>query len=181
MVRDDVTTQYIEGAGQGFVFRELGASVIEKDVKTLRRKRIFKILLMIGHLAPMVLVTFFTSNDYLNLAIYLYVAVVAFVFLVYIWQDTSNIKDLKNGKMYAFDVEVIKILPVETASVLGIDSSTTTEWFYPIVGRDVISGYEDKCYVEEKVYKEIRCGDVITLQRKFSKRDLRKQNITVQR
>lgn len=83
-----------------------------------------------------------------------------------------DIRALKKNRVYEFDVEVVKILPVKLVSS-GDDS--IPERVYSIIGKDIILGYENVCYLTEKEYKKVTCkgnkklicGDIITLQHKF--------------
>ena len=40
-----------------------------------------------------------------------------------------------------------------------------TKRFYPILGRDVHSGYESTCFLSEEDYKKREIGDTITMTR----------------
>lgn len=179
MVKDDVKVQNTEDTKKGFTFRELDESVKEKELKVLRRKRTLKSLWMYNLSTLAVLMAAITSNNTYDVFLILCGIGIIFAFLLSMGIDSLAIKTLKNGEIYEFDVEIIKLFPYELGTHLTQDNKISLERVYPIIGRDTTSGYEDMCYLKERDYLRARFGDVITLRRKVSKKDLKRRNITI--
>ena len=57
------------------------------------------------------------------------------------------------------EVSVVAILPVERVSLGDLDYSYIS--LYPVVARDIITGYESKVYVDKQIYNKCAHGDII--------------------
>ena len=55
--------------------------------------------------------------------------------------------------------------PVIETESYGAENIRDTKRFYPILGRDVHSGYESTCFLSEEDYKKREIGDTITMTR----------------
>ena len=65
-------------------------------------------------------------------------------------------------------VKIIKKLPLETAGdndiLPGGVLTISTQSFYPVIGQDITTGYESKCYANKKTYNEAHAeGKIISI------------------
>lgn len=63
------------------------------------------------------------------------------------------------------DVVLVQKQPVIETESYGAENIRDTKRFYPILGRDVHSGYESTCFLSEEDYKKREIGDTITMTR----------------
>lgn len=57
------------------------------------------------------------------------------------------------------EVSIVAILPVEHVSLGDLDYSYVS--LYPVIARDISTGYESKVYVDKKIYESCNHGDII--------------------
>ena len=80
-------------------------------------------------------------------------------------QHTANIRQLRKKQVLQHDVVLVQKQPVIETESYGAENIRDTKRFYPILGRDVHSGYESTCFLSEEDYKKREIGDTITMTR----------------
>ena len=118
------------------------------------------VALLIG----MVVSTFF-NFDWSDIFVCLYYVIVIFIAGACVLTENANIRQLRKKQVLQYDVVLVqKQLVIETESY-GAENIRDTKRFYPILGRDVHSGYESTCFLSEEDYKKREIGDTITMTR----------------
>lgn len=77
----------------------------------------------------------------------------------------ANIRQLRKKQVLQHDVVLVQKQPVIETESYGAENIRDTKRFYPILGRDVHSGYESTCFLSEEDYKKREIGDTITMTR----------------
>lgn len=96
-----------------------------------------------------------------SVAVYMYCMLLIFVVLcaliIYFYMEYKN-KGYKESNKY-IEITIILKLPVKYVAVGDLDYSYVNT--YPILARDVCTGYESTVYVDRRVYRNCECGEVI--------------------
>lgn len=123
------------------------------------------VALLIG----MVVSTFF-NFDGSDIFVCLYYVIVIFiagacVLTENLLTENANIRQLRKKQVLQYDVVLVQKQPVIETESYGAENIRDTKRFYPILGRDVHSGYESTCFLSEEDYKKREIGDTITMTR----------------
>ena len=111
------------------------------------------VALLIG----MVVSTFF-NFDGSDIFVCLYYVIVIFIAGACVLTENANIRQLRKKQ-----VLLVQKQPVIETESYGAENIRDTKRFYPILGRDVHSGYESTCFLSEEHYKKREIGDTITM------------------
>lgn len=88
---------------------------------------------------------------------------------IYSWSMRSDreckYKTTEKKQVLQHDVVLVQKQPVIETESYGAENIRDTKRFYPILGRDVHSGYESTCFLSEEDYKKREIGDTITMTR----------------
>lgn len=88
---------------------------------------------------------------------------------IYSWSMRSDreckYKTTEKKQMLQYDVVLVQKQPVIETESYGAENIRDTKRFYPILGRDVHSGYESTCFLSEEDYKKREIGDTIAMTR----------------
>lgn len=88
---------------------------------------------------------------------------------IYSWSMRSDreckYKTTEKKQVLQHDVVLVQKQPVIETESYGAENIRDTKRFYPILGRDVHSGYESTCFLSEEDYKKREIGDAITMTR----------------
>lgn len=88
---------------------------------------------------------------------------------IYSWSMRSDreckYKTTEKKQVLQHDVVLVQKQPVIETESYGAENIRDTKRFYPILGRDVHSGYESTCFLSEEDYKKREIGDMITMTR----------------
>ena len=76
-----------------------------------------------------------------------------------------ELRALRKKQVLQYDVVLVQKQPVIETESYGAENIRDTKRFYPILGRDVHSGYESTCFLSEEDYKKREIGDTITMTR----------------
>lgn len=79
--------------------------------------------------------------------------------------ENANIRQLRKKHVLQYDVILVQKHPMIESESYGAENIWDTKRFYPMLGRDVHSGYESTCFVSEEDYKKKEIGDTITMTR----------------
>lgn len=79
---------------------------------------------------------------------------VIFVAGACVMTENANIRQLRKKHILQYDVILVQKHPVIESESYGAENIRDTKRFYPILGRDVHSGYESTCFVSEEDYKK---------------------------
>ena len=77
----------------------------------------------------------------------------------------STQQTTEKKQVLQYDVVLVQKQPVIETESYGTENIRDTKRFYPILGRDVHSGYESTCFLSEEDYKKREIGDTITMTR----------------
>lgn len=93
--------------------------------------------------------------------VYMYCMLLIFVVLcaliIYSYLEYKN-RWYKESAKY-IEISIVLKLPVKRVAVGDLDYSYVNT--YPILARDVSTGYESTVYVDKRVYRDCKCGEVI--------------------
>lgn len=96
-----------------------------------------------------------------SVAVYMYCMLLIFVVLcaliIYFYMEYKN-REYKESPKY-IEISIVLKLPVKHVAVGDLDYSYVST--YPILARDVCTGYESTVYVDRRVYRDCKCGEVI--------------------
>ena len=95
----------------------------------------------------------------------LYYVIVIFIAGACVLTENANIRQLRKKQVLQYDVVLVQKQPVIETEAYGAENIRDTKRFYPILGRDVHSGYESTCFLSEEDYKKREIGDTITMTR----------------
>ncbi|RHA89003.1 hypothetical protein DW914_08275 [Roseburia inulinivorans] len=112
----------------------------------------------------MVVSTFF-NFDGSDIFVCLYYVIVIFIAGACVLTENANIRQLRKKQVLQYDVVLVQKQPVIETESYGAENIRDTKRFYPILGRDVHSGYESTCFLSEEDYKKREIGDTITMTR----------------
>ena len=119
------------------------------ELRARRKKRNRWVLIaFVALLIGMVVSTFF-NFDGSDIFVCLYYVIVIFIAGACVLTENANIRQLRKKQMLQYGAENIR----------------DTKRFYPILGRDVHSGYESTCFLSEEDYKKREIGDTIAMTR----------------
>ena len=105
------------------------------------------------------------SFDGSDIFVCLYYVIVIFIAGACVLTENANIRQLRKKQMLQYDVVLVQKQPVIETESYGAENIRDTKRFYPILGRDVHSGYESTCFLLEEDYKKREIGDTITMTR----------------
>ena len=96
-----------------------------------------------------------------SVAVYMYCMLLIFVILcaliIYFYLEYKN-RWYKESAKY-IEISIVLKLPVKRVAVGDLDYSYVNS--YSILARDVSTGYESTVYVDKRVYRNCKCGEVI--------------------
>lgn len=170
MVIDGINTKCTEADKRGFYFEELNDK--EKTEEKKRQKVVFILRLFgcgFGIICMIVLIIAIATGAIAcdppklkHLAIGMFsVFGILFVFLwaVNIGKYVKRWKDLKNNEVKCIHIEILQKLPKE----YKLSASDYEDYFYPVMGKDLKTGYESVCYIGEEEYTEGKEHDTVLI------------------
>lgn len=107
----------------------------------------------------------FFNFDGSDIFVCLYYVIVIFIAGACVLTENANIRQLRKKQVLQYDVVLVQKQPVIETESYGAENIRDTKRFYPILGRDVHSGYESTCFLSEEDYKKREIGDTITMTR----------------
>lgn len=110
-------------------------------------------------------VSIFFNFDWSDIFVCLYYVIVIFIAGACVLTENANIRQLRKKQVLQYDVVLVQKQPVIETESYGAENIRDTKRFYPILGRDVHSGYESTCFLSEEDYKKREIGDTITMTR----------------
>lgn len=135
------------------------------ELRARRKKRNRWVLIaFVALLIGMVVSTFF-NFDWSDIFVCLYYVIVIFIAGACVLTENANIRQLRKKQVLQYDVVLVQKQPVIETESYGAENIRDTKRFYPILGRDVHSGYESTCFLSEEDYKKREIGDTITMTR----------------
>ena len=165
MVLDHTKVVYTAEDEQGFTFRQINDEDAAGELRTRKRKRNRWLLIAFVALFIGMIVSNFFNFDGSDIFAYIYYVIVIFVAGACVMTENANIRQLRKKHILQYDVILVQKHPVIESESYGAENIRDTKRFYPILGRDVHSGYESTCFVSEKDYKKKEIGDTITMTR----------------
>lgn len=111
----------------------------------------------------MVVSTFF-NFDGSDIFVCLYYVIVIFIAGACVLTENANIRQLRKKQVLQYDVVLVQKQPVIETESYGAENIRDTKRFYPILERDVHSGYESTCFLSEEDYKKREIGDTIYME-----------------
>lgn len=165
MVLDHTKVVYTAEDEQGFTFRQINDEDVAVELRARRKKRNRWVLIaFVALLIGMVVSTFF-NFDWSDIFVCLYYVIVIFIAGACVLTENANIRQLRKKQVLQYDVVLVQKQPVIETESYGAENIRDTKRFYPILGRDVHSGYESTCFLSEEDYKKREIGDTITMTR----------------
>ena len=165
MVLDHTKVVYTAEDEQGFTFRQINDEDAAVELRARRKKRNRWVLIaFVALLIGMVVSTFF-NFDGSDIFVCLYYVIVIFIAGACVLTENANIRQLRKKQVLQHDVVLVQKQPVIETESYGAENIRDTKRFYPILGRDVHSGYESTCFLSEEDYKKREIGDTITMTR----------------
>jgi len=165
MVLDHTKVVYTAEDEQGFTFRQINDEDAAGELRTRKRKRNRWLLIAFVALFIGMIVSNFFNFDGSDIFAYIYYVIVIFVAGACVMTENANIRQLRKKHVLQYDVILVQKHPVIESESYGAENIRNTKRFYPILGRDVHSGYESTCFVSEEDYKKKEIGDTITMTR----------------
>ena len=142
MVLDHTKVVYTAEDEQGFTFRQINDEDAAVELRARRKKR----------------------NRWVLIA-FVALLIVIFIAGACVLTENANIRQLRKKQVLQYDVVLVQKQPVIETESYGAENIRDTKRFYPILGRDVHSGYESTCFLSEEDYKKREIGDTITMTR----------------
>lgn len=165
MVLDHTKVVYTAEDEQGFTFRQINDEDVAVELRARRKKRNRWVLIaFVALLIGMVVSTFF-NFDWSDIFVCLYYVIVIFIAGACVLTENANIRQLRKKQVLQYDVVLVQKQPVIETESYGAENIRDTKRFYPILGRDVHSGYESTRFLSEEDYKKREIGDTITMTR----------------
>ena len=152
MVLDHTKVVYTAEDEQGFTFRQINDEDAAVELRARRKKRNRWVLIAFVALL-------------IDIFVCLYYVIVIFIAGACVLTENANIRQLRKKQVLQYDVVLVQKQPVIETESYGAENIRDTKRFYPILGRDVHSGYESTCFLSEEDYKKREIGDTITMTR----------------
>lgn len=165
MVLDHTKVVYTAEDEQGFTFRQINDEDAAVELRTRRKKRNRWVLIAFVALLIGMVVSIFFNFDGSDIFVCLYYVIVIFIAGACVLTENANIRQLRKKQVLQYDVVLVQKQPVIETESYGAENIRDTKRFYPILGRDVHSGYESTCFLSEEDYKKREIGDTITMTR----------------
>lgn len=165
MVLDHTKVVYTAEDEQGFTFRQINDEDVAVELRARRKKRNRWVLIAFVALLIGMVVSIFFNFDGSDIFVCLYYVIVIFIAGACVLTENANIRQLRKKQVLQYDVVLVQKQPVIETESYGAENIRDTKRFYPILGRDVHSGYESTCFLSEEDYKKREIGDTITMTR----------------
>lgn len=165
MVLDHTKVVYTAEDEQGFTFRQINDEDAAVELRTRRKKRNRWVLIAFVALLIGMVVSIFFNFDGSDIFVCLYYVIVIFIAGACVLTENANIRQLRKKQVLQHDVVLVQKQPVIETESYGAENIRDTKRFYPILGRNVHSGYESTCFLSEEDYKKREIGDTITMTR----------------
>jgi len=165
MVLDHTKVVYTAEDEQGFTFRQINDEDAAVELRARRKKRNRWVLIAFVALFIGMVVSTFFNFDGSDIFVCLYYVIVIFIAGACVLTENANIRQLRKKQVLQHDVVLVQKQPVIETESYGAENIRDTKRFYPILGRDVHSGYESTCFLSEEDYKKREIGDMITMTR----------------
>ena len=165
MVLDHTKVVYTAEDEQGFTFRQINDEDAAVELRARRKKRNRWVLIAFAALLIGMVVSTFFNFDGSDIFVCLYYVIVIFIAGACVLTENANIRQLRKKQVLQYDVVLVQKQPVIETESYGAENIRDTKRFYPILGRDVHSGYESTCFLSEEDYKKREIGDTITMTR----------------
>ena len=151
------TIVYTKEDMAGFCFFDVPEEKKEEKLQKALKKntqniKICCLLLMISLILGIII-----NNEIFWYGNVLFEFVVLFFLVVFLHARKTEKQHYKKGSVKAHRIEIIKKLPIE--SFRGINSGTVK--FYPVLGKDVVNGYESICYIPKEDYINHEVGQIV--------------------
>lgn len=166
MIREYKTIKYTEQDMRGFSFHRLTEEEIKELCLNRRKNRNKTITLYVFFCIAIMLVKNIHILVYiLGMSLILFLGL--FV-LLEIHNCRNDQKKYRAEETKCIHVKIMKKLPVETAGnddiLPGGVLTISTQSFYPVIGKDITTGYESKCYTSKETYNDTHAeGKIINV------------------
>ena len=141
----------------GFKVHQRTDEEVDKIHKSSTNKQ--AIVLIVGLI--LVFTCYRVANYFDSVCIYMCFMLLGFIvicsLIVYFCMNSKN-KVYTESSRY-IEVSIVAMLPVEHVSLGDLDYSYVS--LYPVIVRDISTGYESKVYVDKQIYKTCNHGDII--------------------
>ena len=164
MVLDHTKVVYTAEDEQGFTFRQINDEDAAVELRARRKKRKRWVLIAFVALLIGMVVSIFFNFDGSDIFVCLYYVIVIFIAGACVLTENANIRQLRKKQVLQYDVVLVQKQPVIETESYGAENIRDTKRFYPILGRDVHSGYESTCFLSEEDYKKREIGDTIYME-----------------
>lgn len=154
MYREYVRLKYTKEDEKGFHFYQPNSSVIANKIQ--ERKKIQKKVSFVSFLLCMtaIIIKLFIDNKWIQDTGSMMIMITIMVYIVIMLSECSKIQRIKKSKVMAFDIEIVKKLPIEEETSMRVDGPSDRYKFYPVIGQDVVTGYQSLCYLEKEQYEQ---------------------------
>lgn len=154
MERNYKTILYTEEDEKRICFRILPGKEKEKAASFVRKKRKKYFIIFVILLVPSLIIQTFCKNGTVQYILTLYDICILFLLGLNMYSCHLKMKNIKKREMLYCEIELLKKLPVETQTEYNYQGPNQQHYYYPVIGKDVVTGYETKYYIEEEQYKK---------------------------
>lgn len=132
-----------------------------EELDSMHRSNVIKrtIVTIVGLILMVVFYMIARASNSVDVYMYcmLLIFVVICALIIYFYLEYKN-RLYKESAKY-IEISIVLKLPVKRVAVGDLDYSYVNT--YPILARDVCTGYESTVYVDKRVYRDCKCGEVI--------------------
>lgn len=153
------TIIYTEEDMKGFQFFDIPMEKREERLQIILKKKYKNIKICYVLLLPSILLSLIISNEMFLYWMALYNIAMIFLLLVFLYAAKAEKKDYRKGNLKMHRIEIIKKMPRELVS--NAPSNAGTHKYFPVLGKDIMNGYESICYISQKDYENNNIGQVV--------------------
>lgn len=153
------TIVYTKEDMEGFFFSEIPAEKREERLQMILKKKYRNIKICCLLFLPSIVLSMIISHEMLQIFVSLYQFMILFLLLVFLYAVKAEKRDYRKGNLKIHRIEITKKLPTELVS--NAPSNAGTHKYYPVIGKDIMNGYESICYIPKKEYENRSLGQVV--------------------
>lgn len=149
---------YTEEDLNGFSFVEVTKEEKEQVLQGILAKNYSHIKICMLLLIPSIVLKLFVSNFEVVYFTYLYDTIIIFLLFCFLYIISLEKKDYRKGIIHKHKVLIAEKKKMET---IANSLSNGRSKYYPVIGKDAVTGYESICYLSQKDYSNCSEGQMV--------------------
>lgn len=149
----------------GFYFLEIQESSRKHLLKEnkAKRNRYLMIEIILLFLCAGIENYFFIGSSAIEMIVWITeICIIAAFFLTcYLW--VVNNKILLNQNLKEIEIQLIEKLEKETELETGLNNPGVLHLYYPIIGKDIHTGYQSRVYIDKETYDKLEKGNIVKI------------------